>query len=105
VEVIFEKMNRGAAVVAHLQAMGALGGSLEAHLGGPGEVPEVQVGGLAVPPEALEGVPGGAGPEDRVMNLLEAIVRVTLLEENGSAALLLALFRMMEDPNSGLVVR
>ena len=53
--MIFETMNRGVAVVAHLVAMEeSLGDSLEAHLGGPGEAPEVQAVGLAVPREALE---------------------------------------------------
>ena len=55
VEVIFRMMDRGVVVVAHLVAMvESLGDSLEAHLGGPGEVPEAQAVGLAVPPEALE---------------------------------------------------
>ena len=55
VGMIFRMMDRGGVVVAHLGVMEERrGDSPEAHLGGPGEVPEVQVGGLAVPPGALE---------------------------------------------------
>ena len=62
VEVIFEMMNGGAVVAAHLAVLeGVLGDSLEARLEGPGDALEVQVVDLVVPREALEALEVLAG--------------------------------------------
>ena len=55
VEVIFEMMNGGAVVAAHLAVLeGVLGDSLEARLEGPGEALEDREVDLVVPQETPE---------------------------------------------------